>query len=223
MNRLFTAPVLLITSLLAMSSILSGCTAVVGAGATVGVAAVQERGLKGRASDLKIEALVLEKFVKAGFKVAATIGAEVYEGRVLLTGASKDTKITDQAVKLTWQVDGVKEVLNEIQIGAESGISDIAQDSWITAQLKSKMTFDQEILSIFLSNMRIADQRIGDIKAQSAALFVGERRLTALLDKYGVGTISVGDEDLRVAFSCIEADHMEELINIIFQGVQDLS
>ena len=148
MNRLFTAPVLLITSLLAMSSILSGCTAVVGAGATVGVAAVQERGLKGRASDLKIEALVLEKFVKAGFKVAATIGAEVYEGRVLLTGASKDTKITDQAVKLTWQVDGVKEVLNEIQIGAESGISDIAQDSWITAQLKSKMTFDQEILSI---------------------------------------------------------------------------
>ena len=148
MNRLFTAPVLLITSLLAMSSILSGCTAVVGAGATVGVAAVQERGLKGRASDLKNESLVLEKFVKAGFKVAATIGAEVYEGRVLLTGASKDTKITDQAVKLTWQVDGVKEVLNEIQIGAESGISDIAQDSWITAQLKSKMTFDQEILSI---------------------------------------------------------------------------
>ncbi len=147
-SRLNFGTVLLITSLLATSSILSGCTAVVGAGATVGVAAAQERGIKGRASDLQVEALVLEKFLKAGFKLTATISAEVYEGRVLLTGASKDTKITDQAVKLTWQVEGVKEVLNEIQVGAESGISDIAQDSWITAQLKSKMTFDQNILSI---------------------------------------------------------------------------
>ena len=148
MPRLFSAPVQVITSLLAVSTILSGCTAIVGAGATVGVAAVQERGLKGRANDLKIEARVLEKYVNAGFKLTATIGAEVYEGRVLLTGASKDTKITDQAVKLAWQVDGVKEVINEIQVGKESGISDYAQDTWITAQLKSKMTFDQEILSI---------------------------------------------------------------------------
>ena len=33
--------------------------------------------------------------------------------------------------------------------------------------------------------MRIADQRIGDIKAQAAALKVGERRLTELIDRYG--------------------------------------
>jgi N-methylhydantoinase B len=44
---------------------------------------------------------------------------------------------------------------------------------------------DQEILAIILSNIRIADQRIGDIKAQAAALTVGEKRLTALLDRYG--------------------------------------
>ena len=44
---------------------------------------------------------------------------------------------------------------------------------------------DEEILAIILSNIRIADQRIGDIKAQAAALKVGERRLTALLDRYG--------------------------------------
>ena len=148
MTRLFSTPVLLAASLLAMSSILSGCTAVVGAGATVGVAAAQERGIKGRASDLQIEALVLEKFLKAGFKLTTTIGAEVYEGRVLLTGASTDTKVTDQAVKLTWQVDGVKEVINEIQVGKSSGISDFTQDTWITAQVKSKMTFDEDIYSI---------------------------------------------------------------------------
>ncbi len=34
-------------------------------------------------------------------------------------------------------------------------------------------------------NIRIADQRIGDIKAQAAALAIGEQRLSALLDRYG--------------------------------------
>ena len=48
---------------------------------------------------------------------------------------------------------------------------------------------DQEILSIILSNIRIADQRIGDIKAQAAALTIGERRLTVLLDRYGVAVV----------------------------------
>lgn len=148
MTRLISTPVLLVTALLTMSTLLSGCTAIIGAGATVGVAAAQERGIKGRASDLQIEAMVLDKFINAGFKLTTTIGAEVYEGRVLLTGASTDTKITDEAVKLTWKVEGVKEVINEIQVGKETGIADFAQDSWITAQIKSKMTFDENIYSI---------------------------------------------------------------------------
>ena len=45
-------------------------------------------------------------------------------------------------------------------------------------KLFKKGAMDQEILSIILSNIRIADQRIGDIKAQAAALAIGEKRLT---------------------------------------------
>jgi N-methylhydantoinase B len=48
---------------------------------------------------------------------------------------------------------------------------------------------DQEILSIILSNIRISEQRIGDIRAQAAALEIGERRLTSLLDRYGEDTV----------------------------------
>jgi N-methylhydantoinase B len=56
---------------------------------------------------------------------------------------------------------------------------------------------DPEILSIILSNIRIADQRIGDIKAQSAALAIGERRLTALLDRYGAELVERAVVELR--------------------------
>ena len=43
-----------------------------------------------------------------------------------------------------------------------------------------------------------------------------------LLEKYGVGLISIGDSDLRIAFSCLEESEIPELFNIILQGVKDL-
>ena len=65
-------------------------------------------------------------------------------------------------------------------------------------KLFKRGAMDEEILSIILSNIRIADQRIGDIKAQAAALAVGERRLTALVDRYGRDTVRTGIEELKV-------------------------
>ena len=63
-------------------------------------------------------------------------------------------------------------------------------------KLFKRGVMDEEILSIILSNIRIADQRIGDIEAQAAALAVGERRLTALIDRYGRDTVQAGIEEL---------------------------
>ena len=44
-----------------------------------------------------------------------------------------------------------------------------------------------------------------------------------LLDKYGVGLISLGKTDLRIAFSCIEKEDIRELFEIIYRGIQDLT
>src|SRR4249920_750044 len=60
-----------------------------------------------------------------------------------------------------------------------------------------KGEMDQEILSIILSNIRIADQRIGDIKAQAAALTTGDQRLTALIDRYGAGVVKQAINEMR--------------------------
>ena len=43
-----------------------------------------------------------------------------------------------------------------------------------------------------------------------------------LLDKYGVGLISLGRDDLRVAFSCVEKEDVQELFDTVLQGVEDL-
>lgn len=46
-------------------------------------------------------------------------------------------------------------------------------------------------------------------------------RLVAL-EKYGVGTISLSDTDLRVAFSCIEEEDIEEMFHLIYDAVKDV-
>lgn len=43
-----------------------------------------------------------------------------------------------------------------------------------------------------------------------------------LIQQYGIGTIALGDTDLRIAFSCISEENLEELFDLIYQGVQDL-
>ncbi|WP_241243050.1 aminotransferase class I/II-fold pyridoxal phosphate-dependent enzyme, partial [Paenibacillus whitsoniae] len=43
-----------------------------------------------------------------------------------------------------------------------------------------------------------------------------------LLNQHGVGTIALGETDLRVAFSCIEESNLEELFNLIYQSVKEL-
>lgn len=43
-----------------------------------------------------------------------------------------------------------------------------------------------------------------------------------LLERYGVGLISIGKDALRIAFSCIEEDQVQELFDTILQGVHDL-
>ena len=60
---------------------------------------------------------------------------------------------------------------------------------------------DREIYAIICSNIRVADQRIGDVKAQAAALEVGSERLDLLLDRYGDATVQTAIGELRVRAS----------------------
>ncbi len=146
-RRVFLIPMALAAAALLGLSACAPVGMVAGAGAGVGVAAAQERGIAGRTADLRIEARIFEKFFNTDVSLQTKLGVEVYEGRVLLTGATEDVRLADKAVKLAWQVDGVKDVINEIQL-RNSGAKDFIRDTWITGQLRSKITFDKEIFAI---------------------------------------------------------------------------
>ena len=129
--------------------LLGGCVGVaVGAGATAGVAAYQERGIEAAAIDLNLEAQIIKLWLQQDDMLTLKLGVEAYEGRILLTGVVEDPQMQADAVRLAWKVIGVKEVINEIQVTSDSGVIDLARDSWITTQLKSKLTLDNKVLAI---------------------------------------------------------------------------
>ena len=68
-------------------------------------------------------------------------------------------------------------------------------------RLFKKGVLDQEIYSIICSNIRVSEQRIGDVKAQAAALLVGAERLARILDRYGDDVVreSIGELRRRAA------------------------
>ena len=142
-TRMFRLLIMVVTA-----PTLGGCAgAVVGGGAAVGVAALEERTIGTVTDDAKtatqIRLLILDKLPKHALKV----GIEVFEGRALLTGAVPSEQVRADTVRLAWSVKGVKDVLNEIQVSS-SGIVDTARDVWITAQLKWKITFDENVHAI---------------------------------------------------------------------------
>ena len=148
MTHRIPSPVAVALVLSLAAPMLSACAVVVGAGAGVGAVAVEERGIKGRASDLAIEAKITDKFVQEKFSMITSFSIEVYEGRVMLTGATTDTAAADRAVALAWQVDGVTDVYNEIQYNAGTSFSDYSHDVVITTQITTALTFDKEVLSV---------------------------------------------------------------------------
>ena len=134
-------------TLVALLGGVSGCGAVFGAGAAVGMAAYDERGVDGVARDLRIHTRILEVWFQHEHTLPAKIGLEVHEGRALLTGTIPDAQVRADVVRLAWTVDGVKDVINEMQ-PIDQSTADFARDGWITTQLKSRITLDRDVLAV---------------------------------------------------------------------------
>ena len=128
---------------------LSGCgSLIIGAVATGGAAAVEERSIGNVVDDLTIRAELNQLFFKDNFDLLQSVSFSVIEGRVLLKGSVKTQEDRIRGLELAWQASGVREVINEIQVTDQGGIVNYARDTWISTQLKAEILFDRDILSI---------------------------------------------------------------------------
>jgi osmotically-inducible protein OsmY len=123
--------------------------AAVGAGATAGTTAMQERGLSGALTDTQIRTQINHLWFQESERMYRYVNLQVQNRRVLLTGVVPEQAMRTTAAELAWQVDDVREVINEVKVvDNRNDVAAYAEDSWIAAQLKTKLLFDTEIASI---------------------------------------------------------------------------
>lgn len=128
---------------------LPGCGGLV-AGATTraGLAVVEERSVGDVIDDLTIRTELNHIFFDDDLDLYGDVSFSVVEGRVLLKGSVPTREDRVRAIQLAWKAAGVREVINELQVAQDGGIIDYARDTWISAQLKSRLLLDMDILSI---------------------------------------------------------------------------
>ena len=105
-------------------------------GATGMVVAEGDRSFGTVVDDATIKINIAAKFINSDDNLFVDVSTNVLEGRVLLTGLVDNQEIRIDAVRRVWEVEGVREVINEIQIGNRSSLKEYAQDLWITAQVR---------------------------------------------------------------------------------------
>lgn len=142
---------LLAAGLVAGALALQGCVeTAIGGAAAVGGAAMQDRGVKGAVTD---NAIVLEINnywfqERKDSTIFSSISTQIYEGRVLLTGAVTDPDTRAEAVRLAWKASGIREIINEIEVTTEGGIKAYAKDVWAANELRSRLLFAKGINSV---------------------------------------------------------------------------
>ena len=130
---------------------LSACSPVgtaIGAGAVVGLAAAEERGIGGAAHDIKLRAEINDLWFKHDVAMFKALHLQIYEGRVLVSGTIEEEPKRDDAVRLAWQPPGVREVINEVEVRSSGGVAEFARDSWIVTRIKAKLLFTRQIDAI---------------------------------------------------------------------------
>jgi N-methylhydantoinase B len=73
---------------------------------------------------------------------------------------------------------------------------------------------DTELWQVICSNVRVSEQRIGDVKAQASALLVGAERLAALMDRYGDETVAQAIAEMRT----LAARQMRAMVGLVPEG-----
>ncbi len=128
---------------------LPGCiAAVAGAGATGGVMAAQDRGFEQGIDDNEIAFEINRKLAATDAALFKRVSTQISHGRVVLIGTVAKPEDRLVATRIARDVGGVKQVIDELQVGTPPSFSESAGDKLISTKLRAAITGDGDISSI---------------------------------------------------------------------------
>ncbi len=152
-------PLGIITILLGIN-LLYGCAPVIVGGAATGVSVVHDRRSAGTAledQNIEFKALHLKSQNQALYK-QANLSATSYNKVVLLTGQADSEQLRQRYVGMIRKISEVKRVVDEIQIGPSTSLTQQGSDTYITSKVKIKL-FDVKLPNFDPTRVKVITDR----------------------------------------------------------------
>ena len=129
--------------------IFRSCTPLIG---IVGVASIgsasKEKGIGTSINDTAINFKISNLIFKYNTEVSSNTKVFVNNGSVLITGKVEKPIYKVELTKVSWEIRGVKEVSNEVQITDVSTIKNIARDFASKGEITARIMIDKSINSL---------------------------------------------------------------------------
>ena len=146
--------ILRIVGMMALASLLAGCafgvtsfaTDGVDFGINVGRTMSADRSLFNVLDDLTIKNTTENALLDEALSL--NVNVDVYQGMVMLTGSVEDAVTRKKAEKLARQVEGVRELFNEIQVTDENWLKSLPKDVYVENTITAKMVLAPGIRSV---------------------------------------------------------------------------
>ena len=138
--------------LLAVFALPACAPTLVSLGVDAAYTASEERTTDEVVDDNKIKIELNKLLVDDSLGLWKDVGTVVYRGRVLLIGAVETPEAKAKAGEIGHTPEGVKEVINEIQVTDEGGVGSFVNDVAIEKSIQVKYLFDADIDS---ANFRV--------------------------------------------------------------------
>ena len=125
----------------------SHCTpqAAIGTASTAIAVSTEERTLGEFVDDTLIKTQIKNLYFDTNEIIFFNVDVEVTQGRVLLTGTVENSDLRIEATKIAWGINGVKTVINELQISNDDNILSFADDLVISTKIKGKILLNSEV------------------------------------------------------------------------------
>ncbi len=136
-----------IINLLIISLLVNSCAIATTTGSLVGSASTSARGFSGTLEDTYLMSKIVSKITLMKLSNFSNITVSVINGKVLLAGNIENQEKRLELIKKVWWVDGVKEVLNELEIGPRTSFSQKAEDFIFEAKIEKRLLFEPGIFS----------------------------------------------------------------------------
>ena len=132
---------------------LQSCAAPIigGVGAVAFSSSAQEKGLGTSINDKVIYVKLRNAIYDWNTVVSEKVSISVDNGSVLVTGQLKNINTKIKLTKIIWEVNGVKEVNNKVQISETNNLKNIAKDLASLGEIRAKLMASKKLNSLNFS------------------------------------------------------------------------